>query len=286
MDESAIRVAVVIPCFNDGATLPETLASAATQEPCEVVVVDDGSTDAATIDLLAKLDVRVVHRENGGPAAARMTGVEATTARYVLPLDADDQLMPGAVTVLADALDAHPEAVAAWGDAEVFGSGVSRIARVRVRTIDPWLVTYVNPHAMCSLMRRAALVAAGGWQLAEGYEDWDLWLALAERGGNGVHVGRLTFRYRVHPGRRWQADVQRHGEVVALLRSRHEQLFRERRMNWRASPAPLRLKLLFPIIDRVPALSARSKTRLFNAVRLPHRLPQKVLRALRRRAGR
>src|SRR5436190_12269548 len=108
-----LRVAVVVPCFNDGATLRETLGSLRDQEAHELVVVDDGSDDPATLETLRALEdegVRIVRRENGGLSAARMTGVEATAAPYVFPLDADDALAPGALAALADALEAVPQA--------------------------------------------------------------------------------------------------------------------------------------------------------------------------------
>ena len=72
------RVAVVVPCFNDGETLHDALASLEGQEPHELVVVDDGSDDPATIEVLAQAErdgVRVVRRPNGGLSAARMSGV-------------------------------------------------------------------------------------------------------------------------------------------------------------------------------------------------------------------
>lgn len=266
------RVAVVIPCYDDGATLPETLASVAAQEPCEVVVVDDGSRDPDTLELLAGLDVAVVRQANAGPAAARMTGVQATSARYVMPLDADDLLARDALRLLADALDANADAAAAWGDSEVFGPGWTRPAPVRVRTIDPWLVTYLNPYRIGSLMRRDPLLEAGGWQLREGYEDWDLWMALAERGHSGVHVGALTFRYRVHGRRRWHGEVGRHEEFVANLRARHPRLYAERARNRPRSRAPRRVKLLLPLTERVPLVGSRWRARLTMLVWEPRRL--------------
>src|SRR5919198_2403170 len=243
------RVAVVVPCYNDAATLPETLASLEQQERHELVVVDDGSDDLDTVaflDDLAARDVRVLRQENAGPAAARMAGVRSTQARYVLPLDADDVLTPGSIEVLADALDANREAAAAWGDTEVFGEAVARGRKARV--LDPWAITYVNEIPARALIRRDALVEAGGWQLGSGYEDWDLWLAFAERGWRGIHVGRVTSRYRLHGSRRWAADFAQHEDAVARLRDRHPELFARRRANWRRSKAPWRLKLLLPLI--------------------------------------
>ncbi len=177
------RIAVVIPCYNDGGTLFEALASVERQEDCELVVVNDGSDEPATHRVLTDLrrrGIRVVDRDNGGLSAARMTGTRATSARYVFPLDADDILEPGALSRLADALDDDPAAVAAWGDVEQFGRYTRRL-RVQ-RTLDPWRVTYLTGIPGTVLYRRSALLAVGGWHLQEGYEDWDLWMSLAERG--------------------------------------------------------------------------------------------------------
>ena len=78
------RVAVVVPCFNDGSTLHETLDSLEGQEPHELVVVDDGSTDPETLRVFEQLEergVRVARRANGGLSAARFAAV---TERWLI----------------------------------------------------------------------------------------------------------------------------------------------------------------------------------------------------------
>lgn len=276
------RVAVVVPCFNDGETLPDTLASLRAQEAHELVVVDDGSDAPQTLrylDELAAEGVRIVRRTNGGLSEARMTGVDATEAPYVLPLDADDALAPGALQVLADALDASPDAALAWGDVEVWGELRARLEVAR--SLDPWLLTYLNDVPVASLLRRSALLDAGGWRMGSGYEDWDLWLALAERGYRGVHVPATTFRYRRRTGRMLGDCVPRHGELYAKLGRRHEALFAARSANRRSSTAPLRAKLLLPLVERLPLLDAFDRHRLYLLVNRPHQLLS--LRRLRRR---
>jgi len=183
------RIAVVIPCFNDGETLRETLASIEEAEPIELVVVNDGSDDPGTLKVLAELEAdgtRVLHQENRGLAAARMAGVAATP----------------------------------------------------------------------------------GWELKGGYEDWDLWMSFAERGFRGAHVPVLTGYYRVRSSRMLGETQQRHGEQFGLLRSRHPQLFAARAENRRRSAAPLRCKLLLPLVDLLP-LGEYTKQRLFRAVNRP-----------------
>ena len=264
------RVAVVIPCYEDGATVAEAVDSLREQEPHELVVVDDGSTDPATLAELARLrdaGVRVVRRDNGGLSAARMTGVAATSAPYVLPLDADDLLPPRALSQLADALDDNREAAAAWGDVQTFGN-----VRIHVRgadTLDPWHLTYVNEIPVAAMVRRSSLVQAGGWQI-KGYEDWDLWMRFAELGFSGVHVEGVSLLHRRH-GRRMNAEcLDNHGEKLDELRGRHPSLWTQRHANWRRSSRPLRVRALSPLIAALPLVTAYDKHRLYRLVSRPH----------------
>ena len=265
---------MIIACYNAGATLRETLGSLAEQEPFELVIVDDGSDDAQTLELLEELrseGIRVLRQTNSGPAGARMAGVEATSARYVTAVDADDLQAPGALATLADALDSNPDVKAAWGDTETFGEVRSR--RQLAPNFDPWLITYMNEVPAGAMMRREALLDTGGWQLEGGYEDWDLWMSFAERGWRGLRIPFINGYYRVEGGAGVQAGaVARHAELVTELRRRHPELFARRREHRRASPAPLSAKLLLPLVDRVPFVSEYTKHRLAHLVRHPVRL--------------
>lgn len=106
-----MEISIVIPVYNKAAYLDGCLGSLLQQDfdEFEIVCVDDGSTDnSGTIcDQWAAQDqhVRVVHTTNGGVTSARRTGVEAARGRYVLFVDADDQLLPGALTVLHQAIE-------------------------------------------------------------------------------------------------------------------------------------------------------------------------------------
>ena len=92
-----MRVSVVIPCYRQAHYLPTAVDSALAQThpDVEVIVVDDGSDDdTAAVAARYGARVRYVRRPNGGLAAARNTGVAASTATYLKFLDADDHLVP------------------------------------------------------------------------------------------------------------------------------------------------------------------------------------------------
>ncbi len=264
------RIAVIVPCFNDGATLEATVQSVMEQEPCELVMVDDGSSDAATREALERLSARghrVIYQENRGVSAARMAGVAATSARYIYPLDSDDRIVPGSLAQLADALDARPEDAVCWGDARTFGD--IEAPRRSAETLDPWLISYVNPMSYSALFRREAIEASGGWQLQGGFEDWDLWMSIAEHGFTGFRVPVPSFLYRIHGKRFWAEAVQRHDAIYATLAERHRVLFAARRANRKRSDAPLRVRLGLPIAESLPLLSSHAKRRLSYTLREP-----------------
>lgn len=252
------RVAVLIPCYEDGALLLESVRSVQEDEPIEIVVVDDGSQGAETrlaLDEVEGTGARVLRLpQNGGVVAARMAGLATIDAPYVFPLDADDVLVPGTLGRLADRLDASPDAAASFGDYLEFG-GVSENLRTVPSSIDPFRIAFQNEFG-APLLRRSALEELGGWLPGDGdpedfgYEDWHVWMGIAERGWRGVHLGPgvVSYKRRLHGTRRLQSDRKRHARVYRRLRRLHPRLFGELRSHRRRSElSPLR-KLLYPLV--------------------------------------
>lgn len=128
-----ICISVVVPSFNYAGVLPRALNSVLEQhEPgVEVVVVDDGSTDntAAVLEDIRRAwpELVIISQENAGAAAARNHGVRVSRGKYLLMLDADDELLPGSLALLKAAVDQHPEAGLILGSSvSVFEDGRER----------------------------------------------------------------------------------------------------------------------------------------------------------------
>ena len=119
-------VSVVIPCYNHGAYLQETLASVAAQtlDDHEIIIVNDGSTDPDTLNFLNHLDnskTRVITTANRGVSAARNRAIGEALGDYILPLDADDKIAPDYLEKAVAILDKQPEVAIVYCDQMMFG---------------------------------------------------------------------------------------------------------------------------------------------------------------------
>lgn len=235
---SPVRLSVLIPCFEHGEYLEEAVASAeaataAMGEPCELILIDDGSRQPRTLEVLARLEgagYRVLRQENQGPGAARNRGLAAAAGRFILPLDADNRLRPGFPDRAMQVLEEDPAVGVVYSDRWDFGL---RTGPVAVPAFDLDRLLRGNFIDACAVIRREALEACGGFDPvmpARGWEDWDLWISMAERGWRFHHLPETGFEYRVVHGS-LSEDCSRE-EVGRSLQSyvirKHRDLYLER----------------------------------------------------------
>lgn len=200
-------VSVVIPCYNQAHYLGEAIASALGQayRPLEVVVVDDGATDSTFEVATAYIEVRCVRQANQGLAAARNAGLRAARGEYVVFLDADDRLLPGALEVGAAALDGHPGAAFAVGrHLRIASDGSPLPVSLRERVERDHYVSLVRRCWIAMpatvMYRRAPLEAVGAFDARlRCAEDYDLYLRLACRFPIVDHYAEVA-EYRQHAG--------------------------------------------------------------------------------------
>jgi glycosyltransferase involved in cell wall biosynthesis len=206
-----MRISVVIPCRDGEAFLGQTLDSVLNQTlvPCEVIVVDDGSTDGS-LDVARRYGgiVRAVSRRAGGASAARNEGVALSRGDALMFLDADDLLGPTVLEALAAALDRHPEAVACcpwYRYEEVGGCWLAAPASCAPRRpgqddLSAWLTGWYHPP--CSVLwSRPAYERSGGWDpQVRVNTDGDVMMRGFIRGNVLVAAGGATAYYRRLPG--------------------------------------------------------------------------------------
>lgn len=197
------RVSVITPCFNHGRPLSDCVESirAQTYPDVELIVIDDCSTEVETQAYMRELEiddtVRVVRmRANSGPSAARNRGIELATGRYVLPVDADNLLLPDAIERLVTQLQSAGEHIGfVYQNCQYFGN---REDYFEPPVFNPFLLARENYIDTCALIDRNVFDL--GFSYAEdivfGHEDWDFFLALAEHGIHGEPARGKTMLYR------------------------------------------------------------------------------------------
>lgn len=207
-------VSIVIPCFNHGIFLPETLASveAQTFRDFEVIVVDDGSTDELTRHVLADLgntQIRVISTPNRGVSSARNAGIREALGRFILPLDADDLIAPEFLAATVPVLNSSVEVGVVCAERQLFGE---RQGESPLPAFDPRRILVENLIYPAALFRREDWAAVGGYNEAMllGWEDWEFWISLTSLGRAVVRLPEALFHYRVrsvsrdHSLRYWQ----------------------------------------------------------------------------------
>lgn len=210
--------AIVIPCFNLGATVVEAVDSALnqTRPPVEIVVVDDGSTDVTTQRVLASLSrprTRIVRTANFGVAHARNHGIRLTRAPYVLLLDADDLLAPTACERMAAKLDVCPDVHFVTCGAREHGQD----EYFPPRPCDLFSSLARTPIHISSMFRRGLWEAVGGFDTAlASREDHDFWITAMERGFNGDSVDEPLLIYRIRSDSRSRRGAARNTYVQTM----------------------------------------------------------------------
>jgi glycosyltransferase involved in cell wall biosynthesis len=220
------KVSIIITCYNLGAYLEEALNSALDQAypDFEVLLIDDGSTDPETIVLLDRLPqhprLRVMRTANQGVAQARNGGISDTTSDYILPLDADDRILPDYLARAVPILDQRLDVGFAGCYYRAFGE---HNAEYRPDSYSLAALLLENTVPITSLFRRSCWEQVGGYSPEVAIEDWDLWLSILEHGYLGVVIPEVLFEYRVRAHSR-NVDNQRpqaYQRARSLLYDRH-----------------------------------------------------------------
>jgi glycosyltransferase involved in cell wall biosynthesis len=235
------NVSVVIPVHNRSTTIGQAIESAFTQSfpPSEVIVVDDGSTDA-TVEVVAREQERwgprlqLLRQDHGERGAARNRGIDAASGDYLAFLDSDDVWRESHLEDLVGVLRGNPDAVAAIADYGILSED-GRIVRDHVprttenggrdrrRTLEgdyrAQLRALVRQdiviHPSEVVVSRPAVLAAGRFDSdIPGAEDWLLWVRLA-REGKMVLTCRPTVWMRRSPDNTFSRPEQFAGSIRA-----------------------------------------------------------------------
>jgi len=196
---SSPLVSIIIPCYNDGQYLNDAIKSAEDliYTNKEIIVVNDGSTDINTLDILNNLDnnITVIHHEkNKGLPAARNTGIQNSKGYYILPHDVDDTFEKEYLMLAVAVVETDEIISPVYCDTNHIGfmQGIEERPEWSLGRLKqgPFIVS-------CSLFRKKAWEDVLGYdESMKGWEDYDFWWRIGNFGYKGIRIPKPLFNYR------------------------------------------------------------------------------------------
>ena len=195
------KVSVIIPCYNQGQYVDEAVDSALKQtfQDVEIIVVNDGSTDAFTNDKLKqykKPKTTVLHTTNQGLAATRNNAIRKARGEYILTLDADDYFDNTFLEKGVRILDQQSNVGIVSCGLKYFGASNRK---VMPKSGDVRVCLAGSGTIGSAFFRRICWEQAGGYnERIKAYEDWDFYLRVLKHGWLLHIIPEFLLNYRQH----------------------------------------------------------------------------------------
>jgi len=225
------KVAVVIPCYNQGQYLDQAVDSILSQtfQDFEIIIVNDGSTDPLTIEKLQSYNrpkTRILHTTNQGLPNARNNGIRDTQSLYILPLDADDYMGKTFLEKAVPVLDAQPRiGIVACGTQSFEMSQKRHLPEIHgVKTF-----LSQNHIGVSSLFRKTCWEQVGGYNenMRQGYQDWNFWIDILKRGWDIHIIPEYLYFYRRRPGSMVTKSNLMRPDLVRMIVENHKELYQQ-----------------------------------------------------------
>ena len=233
-------VSVIMPCFNDGAYIEESIACVwkQTYPSIELIVIDDGSDEKQTIDILERIkdDERctVVQTAHEGPSGARNAGIRQAKGKYILPLDSDDLIDKTYIEKAVRAIEEKPERGVVYCFADLFGedSGPWNLPPYSFKQMLRDNIVFIT-----ALFYREDWVKVGGFNtnMKQGMEDYDFFIGLLEIGREIYQIPEVLFHYRIKKKSRTTAlmdDLDCVKEMYSKIYENHPMFYEKYKMEY------------------------------------------------------
>ncbi|RZJ99928.1 MAG: glycosyltransferase family 2 protein, partial [Flavobacterium sp.] len=226
-------ISVIIPCYNDGLYLPETVKRLSLQsyKHFEILVVNDGSTDTHTLKVLKELEaknIRVLHKENGRMSSARNHGVKHAKGSLIAALDADDYFAPSFFEKAVEILAQKKEIGVVTSYIKLFGE-VNKTAKPRGGNEFNFL--FSNQCPACAMVRKDCWDEVNGYDEAmkNGYEDWEFYIRITQKKWLIHVIPEILLYYRQTKKSVHKNDTLPHRhELVSYIVEKHKNWYIEK----------------------------------------------------------
>ena len=224
-------ISVIVPCFNSGKTLRRAIESIKNQtwEKKEIILVNDGSNDNETLEILNSYKndsvVKLINQNNKGLSSARNQGVINSKGDYLFFLDSDDWIEENILEELF--LNIKSDKKYAYAFTDCLLEGESRGTRKKIFNLFEQM--FINQIPYSIFISRNVFIENGFYDenMRLGYEDWELNIRLASRKLYGKRVSKPLFHYYVSKsGMLVSKSINNHIKIWKYIKSKHKNFYR------------------------------------------------------------
>lgn len=222
------KVSFIIPYFNAGATIQDTIDSIYNQTypNYDIWIVNDGSTDPQSLEKLKTFEnkerITIIHQENAGPSVARNTAIKKTTTDFILPLDADNTIIEGALNHFIGIAKENADYDAFHGDMIFFGEKNSYFQREEYNSVKSILVSQIDT---CALIRKKVFDNGLEYDVhlsKLGLEDWEFWINFHRNQFKSKYIRAALFNMRVgYSSRTYQVANKNLKQIKEYIYKKH-----------------------------------------------------------------
>ena len=225
------KVSIIIPCYNRGKYIGETLECVQRihYDNFECIVVDNNSTDNSVAEIQKFIQnndrFRLIRDDGNNISSARNKAIAVSSGEYILPLDSDDLIHPDYVREAVEILQNNPQIAVVTCDALLFGSKRGKW-KLPEYNFNDFLIK-VSIHNT-SMFRRAGYDKTNGYEPELRFcEDWEFWINLLKRGGEVFKIRKNYFFYRKHKEttQRKYRSTDENKFVTRFIYEKHKELY-------------------------------------------------------------
>ena len=236
-------VSVIIPCYKYAKFLPEAVESVVNQtyQNWECIIVNDGSPDNTSevardlIEFYSHKNIRLLEKQNSGVVSSRNFGFEHSSGQFILFLDADDKIHSNFLEETVAVLIEDSSVGFVYTDIQMFGVKHDLLS---YGDFDPERFLRSNQATVTSLFRREIYDLVGGFKkvMEIGWEDWEFWISVYEKGWQGHRLVKPYLYYRQHPSGSRQQNLSSvpSGQALQLAKiiKLHYKLYHQQEILW------------------------------------------------------
>lgn len=226
------EISVVIPCYNQGKYIKETIDSLkkSIYEDFHCIIVNDGSTDNSEKVILKEIDgdnrFEYFSNENHGLSYTRNFGINKTNSKYILCLDSDDKISSAYIECAVRYLNSHPDTSVFYGNAIMFYDN-GNMAFWNLPKFSYSSLLDINSIYCSCVYRRKDYERVGGYDelMKSGYEDWEFLIRLLYNNDNVYRTDDIVFYYRRHDDSMDVNTRKNAKEIKEYIKNKNKKLF-------------------------------------------------------------